>query len=126
MSQRFLQASHRGVRPAQDRGSVLLETAIAIPALFAAGLLLLSTFAVGATSLALGDTARESARAFARGESAQQVNALARVLSPKAEISINEQADRIIVNVRQVIELPGLMGRSITVDRQAVAAKEEW
>jgi Flp pilus assembly protein TadG len=126
MFQRFLQASHRGVRPAQDRGSVVLETAIAIPALFIVGLLLLSTFAVAATSVALGDTARESARAFARGDSHQQVQALAIALSPKAEMTIVEQADRIVVNVRQVIELPGLMGRSITVDRQAVAAKEDW
>lgn len=111
---------------ADQRGSVLLETAIVIPMLVAVGALLLSGLAVGMTMLALGDTARESARALARGDATESVRAQAQLMSPSAQVTIEEFTDRVVVRIEQTVDVPFLFGRSITLDREAFAARETW
>ena len=122
------QTSHFGARSAwvDQRGSVLLETAIVIPMLVAVGALLLSGLAVGMTMLALGDTARESARALARGDAIAAVREQAQLMSPSAQITIEELPDRVVVRIQQTVDVPFLLGRSITLDREAFAARESW
>jgi hypothetical protein len=123
-----VQTSQRIARSAlhRDRGSVILETAIVIPILIGVGAMLLSAFAVGMSILALGDTARECARAFARGDAIAQVRSLAAQMSPRADITIDEQDDHVVVHLQQDVAIPLLLGRTITIDRMAVAAREDW
>ena len=52
-----------------DRGSAVLETAIAVPVLVAITAMMLWAMGFGVTSLALASQARDAARAIARGES---------------------------------------------------------
>ena len=113
-------------RLSNDRGSVLLETALAIPMLFAIAMSLLWALGVGTTALALGDTAREAARSIARGESVDSVARRTSNLAPRAEVTI-DQADglvsvELVENVR--IPIPMLDGLAFTVHRSAQAASE--
>lgn len=105
---------------------MILETAIAIPMLIGVGAMLLSGLAIGVAMLALGDTARESARALARGDSVSLVHERAQLMSPHAEITIEEHVDRVMVRAAQSLDIPFLFGRSITIDREAFAAREQW
>lgn len=122
--QTSLSQARSALRP--DRGSVMLETAIVIPVLIGVGALLLSVFAVGMSSLALGDTARECARALARGDGVAHVRQLAEQMSPRAHITVDEQSDLVVVHLQQDVSIPLLFGRTIRIDRAATAARESW
>lgn len=112
--------------PSADRGSVLVETAIAIPALIAVCMMLLAVLAVGATTLALGDTARDAARSLARGEQIATVRQAAEEASPKAAVSIGHIGSVITVDIEQRLHLPGPILESLqwTVRRSATTALE--
>ena len=112
--------------PSGDRGSVLVETAIAIPALIAVCMMLLAVLAVGVTTLALGDTARDAARSLARGEHVAAVKQVAEEASPKAAVSIQHIGSVITVDVEQTLHLPGPILDSLqwTVRRSATTALE--
>ncbi len=112
----------------RDRGSVLLETAIAIPMLFAIAMSLVWALGVATTALALGDVARESARAIARGESLEVIADKTNEQVPKAQVNINQGSDTVLVELTQHVPLPLPMfeGLGLTVHRSAVVAREEF
>jgi hypothetical protein len=128
MSNVIVQTSLSQARSAlrSNRGSVMLETALVIPVLIGVGAILLSAFAVGMSSLALGDTARECARALARGDDVARVRQLAEQMSPRAHITFDEQSDRIVVHLQQDVSIPLLLGRTVSIDRAATTAREAW
>ncbi|MDA3021971.1 MAG: TadE family type IV pilus minor pilin [Actinomycetota bacterium] len=110
----------------RDRGSVLLETAIAIPMLFGVAMSLIWALGVATTALSLGDVARESARAIARGESLEVIARKANEQAPKAQVNINQGADSVLVELTQhvALPLPMLEGLGLKVHRSAVVARE--
>ena len=112
----------------RDRGSVLLETAIAIPMLFGVAISLVWALGVATTALSLGDVARESARAIARGESLEVIARKTNEQAPKAQVNINQGADSVLVELTQhvALPLPMLDGLGLTVHRSAVVAREEF
>ena len=112
----------------RDRGSVLLETAIAIPMLFGVAMSLVWALGVATTALSLGDVARESARAIARGESLEVIARKTNEQAPKAQVNINQGADRVLVELTQhvALPLPMLDGLGLTVHRSAVVAREAF
>jgi Flp pilus assembly protein TadG len=112
--------------PSSERGSVLLETAFAIPALIAVCAVLLGVFAIGLTSLSLGDTAREAARAAARGASLQEVQADAQRSAPFADVDVTSSGSTITIAVRQDVSLPGIPGIGWTVERSATSTLETF
>lgn len=113
--------------PEGDRGSVLLETALAIPFLLAIGVALLWGLSVGSTILALSGTAHEAARAVARGDSPASVAALAAAGAPRAQVEVAEGSDLVSVALSQQVSipLPLLEGFRMTVHRSATAARED-
>lgn len=115
-----------GAGPLSERGSVILETAFAIPALVAVCGILLGVFAVGLTSLSLGDTAREAARSAARGTPLHEARMDAQRSSPRAEITITKSGSMITVDVQQTVSLPGVPGLSWTVHRIANTSWESF
>ena len=111
---------------AADRGSVLLETAIAIPVLFGIAMSLVWVLGICTTALVLGDVARESARAIARGESVEVIARKTNEQAPKAQVSIDQSNDLVSVELTQyvAIPIPMLDGLGLTVHRSAQAASE--
>jgi len=114
-------------RPGDERGSVLIETAIAIPCLVATGIALLWGLGIGATMLTLSDAAYQAARAAARGESAAAAASLAAQVAPKARVSIDQSGGLVSVALAQdfSVPLPLLEGLEVTVQRSATAAVEQ-
>lgn len=115
----------RAARPDADRGSVLLETALSVPALVAvavAGLWLLS---VGSVQLRAGDAARMAAREAARGQADAAV-AAARAAMPDAEVDLRSAGGTVTVEVRRDVTapVPFLQGLTFTVAARATAALE--
>jgi Flp pilus assembly protein TadG len=110
--------------PASERGSVLFETALAIPMLVAVCATLLGILGVGLTSIALGDTARDAARKAARGDSLTEITTAAQQASPNAQVSVQANGTLITIDLEQTLALPGLPGLSWTVHRSATAALE--
>ncbi len=113
--------------PGGERGSVLLETALAIPCLLAVGVALLWGLSIGSTILALSSTAHEAARAIARGDSPASVAALAAAGAPRAQVQVDEGSDLVSVALSQQVSipLPLLEGYRLTVHRSATAARED-
>lgn len=112
----------------RDRGSVLLETAIAIPMLFGIAMSLIWCLGVATTALSLGDVARESARAIARGESVEVIARKTNEQAPKAQLNIDQSAESVRVELTQYVSLPMPMfdGLGLTVHRSALAARENF
>ncbi len=111
-----------------DRGSVTAETAVLLPALSLLVVLLLWTARVAADQLGAQDAARVAARAAARGETAAEIERLARsVAPPGSRVVVTGPADlvrvRVMVDVRPVGGPLGWLP-SITVTGAAVAAGE--
>jgi hypothetical protein len=119
-------AMPRHQRLADERGSALLETALAIPVLAGVTLALLWGLGLGITALALGDTARNAARAIARGEPADQVAGWVSSQAPRAQVHIHDQGDLVTVLLTQefLVPVPVLDGAGTTVRQSATAAKE--
>ncbi len=115
------------VPPLDERGMVLLETALAIPVLMAVAVALSWGLSLAATSAALGDAARTAARALARGEATANVLERARAEVPGAEIGLETGAESAVVVVTREVSppVPILSGLSITVSSR-VAIPREW
>lgn len=113
--------------PLSERGSVIAETAIAIPCLLAIGIALLWALGVGTTTLALSDAAGQAARAAARGESAAVVAGLAAQAAPRAQVAVQagESLVSVVLSQQVSIPLPLLDGLAVTVQRSATAARED-
>ena len=110
-----------------DEGSVLLETALAIPLLMAVAVALAWGLSLAATSASLGDAARTAARSLARGETGQDVLDRARASVPGAHVSVEDTGADVAVVVAQEVSppVPILRGLSITVT-QRIAIPREW
>ena len=114
------------VRYVGDRGSVLLETALAIPLLVAVAMALLWVLGIGSTALALGDTARDAARSIARGEPVDEVVRRTSGRAPRAEITIDRAGGLVSIELVEYVRipLPMLDGVGFTVHRSAQVAAE--
>ena len=109
-----------------SRGSVTLETAIAIPVLITVGAALLWAMGLGVTSLALAGHARDLARAIARGESSEAAVSQIAQREPTARVFIREDGETVTVSVREVVSIPLPLfdGLELTLAHDAVARRE--
>ena len=101
----------------QDRGSVLLETAMAVPLLLAVAAALVWVVSVGAGYVRALDAAQTAARQVARGAS-----------PPPGPFALQVSDDDSLVRVRAtqhvVAPVPFLTGWGIDVQAEAVAVRE--
>jgi len=116
-------------RHARDpqRGSVLLETAIAIPLLIAVALALAWALSLGSTALRLADTARQVAREIARGVPAADAIAAAQDSAPGAVVRVVAEGSTVTVVAERTVTAPVPVLRDLSVPlRQAVSIPAEW
>jgi hypothetical protein len=92
--------TRRTRRKPNDRGSVTVEAAIALPALVIFLGLALGSLSAAADQVRCVDAAREVARLVARGEADQAKDAVAQIAPAGAEITINTEGEHIHVDVR--------------------------
>ena len=106
---------------------VLLETALAIPLLAAVTVALAWGISLGATSMALGDAARQAAREIARGVEVPAALEAAQVQAPGADLQVEEADGSVVVVAVQEVSAPGplLGGLGVTLS-QRVAVPREW
>lgn len=118
---------HGPPRTSDDRGSVIIETAIAIPCLAAVGIALLWGIGIGITMLTLSDAAYQAARAAARGEPPASAANLAAQVAPRARVSVDQAGGLVSVALAQEVSVPVplLEGLEVTVQRSATAAVEQ-
>lgn len=110
-----------------DRGSALVETAIAVPVLVAVTAMMLWGLGLGATALSLADGARDVARAIARGESSEAAVSRAARTTPNAHFAVSESGGAVRVSLTQVVSIPLPLfdGLELTLRQDAAAAREE-
>lgn len=110
-----------------ERGMVLLETAVAIPLLAAVAIALAWGMSLTATSMALGDAARQVARDVARGISVPAAVASAQDAAPGATLEVVDEGSSVVVVAGQAVSapVPILSGISVTLT-QRVAIPREW
>lgn len=110
-----------------ERGSVTLETALAIPILLAVAVIGVWCISVGIGALRVHDAARAAARAIAHGESLDDARELAHRSAPDATIVIETNDETVEVRARERVKssLPILNAVGITIERTVVAAREE-
>lgn len=106
---------------------VLLETALAIPLLAAVAIALAWGISLTATTMALGDAARQVARDVARGVDIHSAVAAAQDVAPGAMIRVDGDRASVVVVVGKEVSapVPILSGISITLS-QRVAIPREW
>ncbi len=106
---------------------VLLETAVAIPLLTAVAVALAWGIALGGTSLALADVARQAARDVARGVPVSEALASAQEAARDAQVWVEDAGSSIVVVAEQEVVGPGpiLDGIHLTLS-QRVAVPREW
>ena len=114
------------IRTHGDRGTAVLETAIGIPVLLGVGTAMLWGIGVGLTTLHMADTARDAARAPARGEESSTVLSAASRQSPSSMIDVAEDGSTVTVRVRRTVTMPVLRAVQIDLDQQATAVREQW
>ena len=109
-----------------DRGSAVLETAIAVPVLVVITAVMLWAMGFGVTSLALASQARDVARAIARGESSEAAAAGVAKGRPNARVLIREAGGIVTVSVLEVVSipLPLFEGLEMTITQDAAARRE--
>lgn len=111
----------------RERGSVLLETAVAIPVLLAVTVALAWGLALVGTAAALGDAVRQVARDVARGVPAGEALESARTAMPDATITIEDIAGSAMVVARRSVPAPVPMLAGITVPlTQQLVIPREW
>ena len=116
-------------RRARDpqRGSVLLETAIAIPLLIAVALALAWALSLGSPAMGLADAARHAAREIARGVPAADAVAAAQGAAPDAVIRVVAEGSMVTVVAETTVTAPVPVLRDLAVPlRQSVTIPAEW
>lgn len=110
-----------------DEGMVIVEAALAIPALVAVAAAMIWALLVATTNLAVGDAARAAARELARGVPAAEALARAEASVPGAHASVEDAADAVAVVVSKQVSapVPILTGMTVTVS-QRIAVPREW
>ena len=104
---------------------VLAETAFAIPVLLAVAVLLVWVVSLAATSLTLGDAARQAARDIARGVPVSDAVGAARDRAPGADVRAEDQGATVRVAVAKEVGAPVVSDLTVTV-RQEVVVPKEW
>jgi len=114
-------------RRSDDQGSVLLETAIAIPILLAVAAALAWVLSLVGATLALQEAARQVARDVARGVEVQTAIGSAEATYPGAVVTLENADGRVTVLARREVlaPVPILSGLSVPL-RQQVTMPEEW
>ena len=84
-------------RLGDDRGSVVAEFAVALPALAVVVVLGAGILAAGARQVRLQDAVADAARLAARGESADRVVALVAAVAPGASATVTSTDDLVCV-----------------------------
>ncbi len=109
-----------------ERGSTVLESALAIPSLIAVAFVLLWGLVIGMSNVRLAAAAHDMARGLARGEAAEQLVARAAAQLPGSQVTIDANGDLVAVTIRQDVMAPGglLAGRGLTLEQGAVAPRE--
>ena len=123
---RWRGARRSAIRARDDRGTAVLETAIGIPVLLGVGTAMLWGIGVGLTTVHMADTARDAARALARGEASSTVLTAASRQSPSSMIDVSEDGTSVTVRVRRTVTMPVLRAVEIELDQQATASREQW
>jgi len=95
-------------RHRSDRGTVTVELALAIPALFAVLGVVLWAVAAAGLRMDCTDAARAGARAAARGDPEADVRALVAQVGPRnAKLALERRGDLVTVVVRARTRPPG-------------------
>lgn len=107
---------------------VIVETAIAIPAMAIVGLSLAWMVGGVARTVALGDTASRIAREVSRGGDAETVVDSARERNPALDVHIDHDArGDVVVTAQEPYRAPGVLaGLTLTLTRTVVAPTEQW
>ena len=111
---------------ASDRGSVLFETALAIPLLLAIAVALSWGISLTATTMTLGDAARSAARDLARGANADDALGRAQASAPDARIRVEDGEGSVTVVADQEVAAPGpiLSGITLTLTQRVAIPRE--
>ncbi|MFJ6212281.1 TadE family type IV pilus minor pilin [Streptomyces sp. NPDC092296] len=121
-------ARHGGRRRRGDAGYVTAETAVALPTLVLAVMMLIWGLLATTAQIRCVDAARVGARAAARGEAdAAVLTAVRRAAPDGAEVSVVRGPDTVRVAVAALFGGPGVLtrGLSVRVAAEAVAARED-
>ncbi|MBD8023412.1 TadE family type IV pilus minor pilin [Microbacterium gallinarum] len=84
-------------RPGDDRGSVVAEFAVALPAVIVVLVVGVGVLAAGARQVRLQDAVADAARLAARGEPADRVRSAVASVAPGAATSIEPRGDLVCV-----------------------------
>ncbi|MFI8517764.1 TadE family type IV pilus minor pilin [Streptomyces sp. NPDC085481] len=105
-----------------DRGSVTVETAVALPALVLFTTALLWGLAASAAQIQCVDAARAGARLVARSEPVPAAEAAARAAAPEgAEVTVARSGELWQVTVEASAPGPGGLGLTLRADAAALA-----
>ena len=110
-----------------ERGSAVIETAFAIPALIAITLALLWIISLGVTHVRVDEAAYSAARLAARGGSEDSVRLAVQSRLASAEIELSGDADTVSVTVTDHVlaDVPILRGLATPVSATEIVAREK-
>jgi len=110
-----------------ERGSAVIEAAVAIPALIAITMALLWAISLGVTHVRIDEAAYSAARLAARGASEDSVRLAVQSRLASAEIEMTGDADTVSVTVTDHVlaSVPILRGLATPVSATAVVAREQ-
>ena len=108
--------THRPVT-SDERGSVVAEFAVALPAVLLVLLLGVGVLGAGARHVRLQDAVADAARLAARGESSDRVHAAVTTAAPDASGVIEQRGDMVCV----VASAPALLSLRLTATGCALA-----
>lgn len=106
------------------RGMVTAETAVVMPFVVLVAVTLLWVVTLGVTQMRVSDSAREGARAAARGEPADVVRRTVREHLSDASVRVTTREGHVEVRVRARTSLPLFPRAGVTLAGRAVAALE--
>jgi len=104
-------------RRGDDRGSVVAEFAVALPAVALVLLLGVGALAAASRQVRLQDAVADAARLSARGEPEQRARAAVATAVPGASVEIGTREDLVCVSA----SAPALLGLRVTADGCALA-----
>lgn len=109
-----------------DRGVYVVEAALMIPAMLLLAMLLTWAISIGMNGIGLGETARNAARAIARGEDPEAVLERAQSERPDAEVTMQDLGGDVMVELIQDVRVPllGFTGFGLTLDQSAISVRE--
>jgi hypothetical protein len=110
-----------------ERGSAVIETAVAIPALVAITLALLWIISLGITHVRVDEAAYSAARLAARGVSEDSVRLAVQSRLSSAEVEMTSDADTVSVTVTDYVleDVPILQGLTTPISVTAIVARED-